>query len=248
MQNITPILAMEILADLLKAHDSGGEPQEWVRSLALKFGGSGETVNMEFIHLVAGDLAGNKVPMTRQIIADNARLAPDPGGGTAMLVDLGPFNHAFMRWAAGRFTPADLEIARRWRLRGPNLGQDALWTALKERGVTLPRPRGKVTEIIDEVLDRDDLQPIWLDYMLNQIEATERFRPIVYDKVCYRGSSPSCGGPLPGICVTRESTPCGQTTAAGCPCLALPSPCSGQGAYCSGSDEPGQCWLCKLPQ
>jgi hypothetical protein len=69
-------------------------------------------------------------------------------------------------------------------------------------------------------------------------------------QVCYRGFSPSCAAPLPGTCVTRESTNCGQTTASGCPCLALPSAttCSGQGAYCSGSDEPGQCWLCKLPQ
>ena len=69
-------------------------------------------------------------------------------------------------------------------------------------------------------------------------------------QVCYRGVATSCGGVIPGTCVTRESTNCGQTTGAGCPCLALPSSttCSSQGAYCSGSDEAGQCWICKLPQ
>ena len=69
-------------------------------------------------------------------------------------------------------------------------------------------------------------------------------------QVCYRGAANSCGSVIPGTCVTRESTNCGQTTGAGCPCLALPSSttCSSQGAYCSGSDEAGQCWICKLPQ
>ena len=69
-------------------------------------------------------------------------------------------------------------------------------------------------------------------------------------QVCYRGAANSCGSVIAGTCVTRESTNCGQTTGAGCPCLALPSSttCSSQGAYCSGSDEAGQCWICKLPQ
>jgi hypothetical protein len=150
--------------------------------LALKFGGSGETVNMEFIHLVAGELAGKPIPMTRQIIPDNSSLVRHPDGETAMLVEPGPFNYAFMRWAAGQFTSRDLTLARWWRTKGPNLGQEALWTQLRDRGIGLPRPRGKVTAVVDDLLERESLQPLWLDYMLDQIEATEKFRSIVYDR------------------------------------------------------------------
>jgi len=190
MQNVTPVLGMEILCDLVKEHDTSVAAPEWVKILAKKFGGSGDPVNMDFIHLVAGELAGNPVPMTRQIIPDNSWAGPGSDGAPVMMVDLGPFNHAFMRWAAGKFSQHDRHLAQTWRENPPRINHEALWQSLKDRDVLQKRPRQAedVVGMVDQTLDVPSLQALWLDYMLGYIDATERFRPIVYDRWLRHGS------------------------------------------------------------
>jgi hypothetical protein len=189
MENITPILGIEILSDLAKAHIDGRPPQVRVQELARKFGGSGSTVNMEFIHLVGGELSGSPVPLTGQIIPDNSRVVRAPDGETAMIVDLGAFNHAFLRWSQGVFEPHELALAQRWRATAPDLSQGALWDELRSRNVAVPRPPGAVnavveglSRVVDEILAMPTMQPVWLDYMLTQIEAKPEFRAHVYDR------------------------------------------------------------------
>jgi hypothetical protein len=189
MVNITPILGIEILSDLAKAHIDGRSPEVRVQELARKFGGSGSTVNMEFIHLVGGELSGSPVPMTGQIIPDNSRVVRQPNGEAAMIVDMGPFNYAFLRWSQGVFEPHELALAQRWRATAPDLSQSALWDELRSRNVAIPRPPGAVNtvveglaRVVDDILAMPNMQPVWLDYMLTQIEATPEFRAHVYDR------------------------------------------------------------------
>jgi hypothetical protein len=127
--------------------------------------------------------------MTGQIIPDNSSLVCQPDGETAMIVDPGPFNYAFLRWSQGVFRPHELRLAQQWRATAPDLSQSALWDELRSRNVAVPRPPGAVNavveglaRVVDEILATPLMQPVWLDYMLTQIEAKEAFRAHVYDR------------------------------------------------------------------
>jgi hypothetical protein len=144
---------------------------------------------MEFIHLVGGELSGSPVPMTGQIIPDNSRVVRQPNGEAAMIIDMGPFNYAFLKWSQGVFAPHELSLAQRWRATAPDLSQSALWDELRSRNVAVPRPPGAVNvvveglaRVVDDILAMPNMQPVWLDYMLTQIEATPEFRAHVYDR------------------------------------------------------------------
>jgi hypothetical protein len=73
-------------------------------------------------------------------------------------------------------------------------------------------------------------------------------------KVCYVGASgsgcmaPSYGG-FSGECVTRTTGKCYGGIGGGCACLdPAKDNCTGQsGGYCVGTDDPGDCWSCRLP-
>ena len=66
--------------------------------------------------------------------------------------------------------------------------------------------------------------------------------------VCFSDAPVMCGTGL-GRCVAELSTLCSQEIGGGCPCLDVPSgTCTNSGAYCKGTNDPSQCWICQLPQ
>ncbi|MGA7326223.1 MAG: hypothetical protein WBX25_17495 [Rhodomicrobium sp.] len=70
---LTPILLIEVIADLKKAAKAGRTPEAEVTNLAQKFGTLGITPNVDYADLVIGDLLGYAVEM---------RGVPVLGGGS----------------------------------------------------------------------------------------------------------------------------------------------------------------------
>ena len=133
-ENLTPILGIEIVADLAKqSKKQKGTPQEQVCHLARKFGGSGPPVNMHYRSACIANLLGAKLAMTGQILIDYADIVNKPEGGRAMLIDLHPLSEAITRWSRGEFKQAEELTARSWRRITRNLSYSAFRRQLENR-------------------------------------------------------------------------------------------------------------------
>ena len=76
-QNLTPILAMELLGDLSKEKAGPRGAGEKVKELANKFMGSGPATNIDYRTLCMHSLLGNHIPMRGSIIPQSSRVVRD---------------------------------------------------------------------------------------------------------------------------------------------------------------------------
>jgi hypothetical protein len=175
---LVPTLVYEVLADLTKPHVRKA-PAEHVRAMARRFGGSGPAVNESYRDLMITELVtGNAVPMNGQIIAQGMSVAPDADGELAGLVDLTPFNHALLRWSAGKFLPEDLDLAMRWRKSTRDLNLLRFHAELRARNIDVPRPRDEehLGELVGALLARVSEHRAWLQFLLSELDANPTYR------------------------------------------------------------------------
>ena len=169
MQALTPLLTVEILADLSKA-SKNRTPDRAVSDLAGKFGGSGPVVMMDYVRLCRSELLGRQVPMTGQIIPAEFKSSRD---GTAIMIDLHALNHAILKWASGKFDETDRELAVEWRRVTRAFSFDGVKRRLHERRIAIPEPATDSTEAlfaaVDTVLNGPGLQQEWIEWMVPQL-------------------------------------------------------------------------------
>jgi hypothetical protein len=168
---LVPTLVYEVLADLTKPRIKKA-PAEHVRALARRFGGSGPAINESYRDLLTTELVtGRRVPMTGQIIAQGMSVASGPDGELAGIVDITPFNEALLRWREGRFLPADLDLALRWRTSVRDLNLLRFYRELRARKIDVPRPRDEahLAGMVDGLLARVSEHRAWVQFLLHEL-------------------------------------------------------------------------------
>lgn len=171
MENLTPILGLEILGDLRKEGQGSRTAEEIVTVLAGKFGGSGPATNVDYRTLCVNSLLGNHFPLDGRIVPQSARVVRSPDGSRGIFIDLSPFNQAILRWSNGQFTEFERELAGHWRQVTRNLDYDSFVEQLNVHHVILPHV-ANVSELrhhIDALLDIAALQNVWLTWLLGQL-------------------------------------------------------------------------------
>lgn len=160
-QNVTSYLVVEVMADLAKILPGQKDPQQYVRKLAQKFGGSGGVVNHDHYDLCMQSLLGARIPMMGSIIPDNWFQAPNGG----VLIDLSPWNAAIMKWARGDFSASEEVAAAAWQRVKQAPSFNALWTNLIEKPkVIMPtvKSRDELRDAALHLADDAALQAVWL--------------------------------------------------------------------------------------
>lgn len=171
ISNVTPVLVNEIVADIKKQFPPGQIAEERVAQLAKKFFGSGTAVSMGYRTLLMGDLDGAVVPMTGQIIPENAISMTEADGSESVLVDIGPANMLILRLASSQATNADRSFADAWRATSANLSLSGLHAFIYQNGVTIARARTleELSRSVDEALDNAAFQESWFLWALGWI-------------------------------------------------------------------------------
>lgn len=168
---ITPVLLVEILADLAKAKPLRGKgADEQVQILAKKFLGSGGAVSMNARQLVRASLLGAVVPMDGRIIAEDVKYFREADGSLAAVVLSGAGNEAVMRWAKAVFHEEERSIASALRERAKGFSTTKLRRTLDGHRVLLPRASSvsDIPGIVDDLLSRTSLQHAFLDWCLDE--------------------------------------------------------------------------------
>ncbi|MEL7667028.1 MAG: hypothetical protein AAGU73_02345 [Actinomycetota bacterium] len=172
MENLTPILGMELLGDLAKQGRGTRTADELVTELSHKFGGgSGPCANVDFWQMCRASLMGAKVTMDGRICPQNMTTFPAEGGGCGALIDIAPINDAIMRWADGQFDEFERLVAGQWRQVTRSLDQESFERQLEGHAVILPTGASPtdVARRADYLLSKSCLQDVWLDWWLEQL-------------------------------------------------------------------------------
>lgn len=112
---ITPILFMEVLADL-KKYSSDLQPSlDEVRKLAGKFWGGDEVINEHAEILIAQNLMGAKFEMDGRAVLRQPQYFRGPDGKLGAFYDEEPERKALRQWQEGRLDEFQLALAERWR-------------------------------------------------------------------------------------------------------------------------------------
>jgi len=190
LQNLTPILAMEILGDLAKQPKKGKRSAEaQVAEISRKFGGSGPATNVDYLTLVFNCLADNPVPMEGRIIPESSRMVRAQDGSLGMIIDLSPFNRALLRWSRGEFSKFERELAKYWRQVTRSVSLDSFRDQLAAHRVILPQVdrQENLLPTVDDLLATATLQNVWLDWLLAQLSLPAPYEEAV--KVLWRSRS-----------------------------------------------------------
>ena len=171
MENLTPILGMEILGDLRKEAPGTKSAEQKLSELADKFGGSGPATNVDYRSLCFESLLGNHFPLDGRIIPESSRAVHDPKMGRGMIIDLSPLNRAILRWQDGKFEEFEREFSTYWRQVTLNLDLDSFGDQLNAYHVILPRVDNfrELRETVDTLLADVAHQEIWLSWLLGQL-------------------------------------------------------------------------------
>src|SRR2546421_2508066 len=105
--NVTPVLLMEILADLRLDEMTLAEAQAVVAMLARKVLPFDAFKNAEYQWLCLADLLGGRIKMDRRPVVAGGQNVVTKDGRAGVHFGIQPEHEALMRWRAGEFSSAD---------------------------------------------------------------------------------------------------------------------------------------------
>ncbi len=102
--NITPVLFLEIMADLKKMSSNERTPEQWVSGPAKKFSPINSLVNVYHIDMFMTELLFGATPkMNGKVIIGGGELITDDTGRKVMFHDEQREHEALRRWKKGNF-------------------------------------------------------------------------------------------------------------------------------------------------
>lgn len=176
-QNVTPVLRYEVLGDLSKKVLKGRDSHERVMDLARKLSGVGGFYNMNYQDVCATTLLGAMLELDGRVFPEDYSVH-----GDSMYVDATRVSMQIANWAAGNFTSRDEGLSKIWREETRSMSFEGLNRVLNRHRVLIPPPATaeKIVSVADELLALRSLQPVWLDWILEQgifsIRAKEAIR------------------------------------------------------------------------
>jgi hypothetical protein len=170
MENVTPVLLREIAGNLAK-NDGSRDPVALVQTLAKKFGGSGGKINVAWEVMCFNSLLGESPPMTGQLMLDLSvidRVTVD-ADGVGVFMSPSPENYAIMRWAEGKFSEDERNIAQEFRASVRALTSKAIRGRLGS--LTLPDVRdiGDIPARVADFLGDSQNSLIVIHWLLDQL-------------------------------------------------------------------------------
>jgi len=176
--NITPVVLMEILADLRLDGKDMDRCRAIVSDMAHKVIPVDAATNVHFQPLCILDLLGGKVKMDRRAIVGGGQQVTSADGRKAFVVGVQPENEAVLRWLHGNFSEADLEFAANWRktIEAANL-------EVEKR--KLPRPMKPIKSLpelrgfVDTMLSHPDCQVDLLEHLMQLLRLQGDIRDCV---------------------------------------------------------------------
>lgn len=182
LENLTPILGLELLGDLRKERRGSKTAEEKVAELAEKFGGSGPATNVDYRTLCANSLLGNHFPLDGRILPQGGRPVRSRDGTRGFFIDLSPFNRAILRWADGEFEDFEREFAGYWRQVTRNLEVDSFIAQLNAQHVILPKVESvaELQQQVDGLLSTVTLQNTWLTWLLSQLAVPRDYERVIW--------------------------------------------------------------------
>jgi hypothetical protein len=174
LENVTPVLILEILGDLAKQYRDGTVPEAKVTELAAKFG-IGEWLNEDRAFICVNTLLGTPIPLTGKVVPAYATIV-DEEEGSAAIIEEGPLNHLVRRLATGKATEADRQLAARWRAGSRGLSLSGLNDFVNQHRIIVPRV-GNPAEAVDAargLADTATLQNLWLAWLIETLAVNAR--------------------------------------------------------------------------
>lgn len=183
IQNIAPVLVIEILGDL-KKDPSGGLSKDKVAELAQKAFPAISNVNVHYRYLLQGSLMGHAVPMDGRIQLPGGRTLETSDGQRGVVFENTPEEAALLRWRDRRFSEAEDILAERWRssTRGFDLEQFKRNLATIYPKVPSIADTRSLFAWVQEVLDQDALQSDILKFILYEFS----IKPSLAQRIFYR--------------------------------------------------------------
>jgi hypothetical protein len=171
-ENLTPILGLELLADLRKEEPGTRPGDEIAKGLAAKFGGSGPATNIDYRTLCILSLQGETLPSDGRIVVEASHVGRTSDGSLGALIDLSPLNRGILRWSKGHFEEFEREFAAYWGERTKSLEMDSLLEELSYHHVIIPKVETikELREEVDRLLATATLQDVWLKWLFAQLE------------------------------------------------------------------------------
>lgn len=190
MENLTPILGLELLGDLRKDGQGSKTAEEKVTELAEKFGGSGPTTNVDYRTLCLNSLLGRHPPLDGRIIPQGGRSVRGRDGGRGFIVDLSPLNQAILRWADSQFEDFEREFAGHWREVTRNLDVESFIDQLNAHHIILPKADSlaELRQYVDALLSSTAIQDVWLTWLLDQLSVSTDYQGAIWAR--WRTRSP----------------------------------------------------------
>ncbi|HDZ19791.1 hypothetical protein LCGC14_0016370 [marine sediment metagenome] len=168
---ITPVLVIEILADLKKDKGNRRKAEQTVSNLASKVQPIDGFVNVHFESLCVRELLGTPVPMDRRPVVSTRRITTDDGTSAAMVDS--PEEDALFRWSCGSFNETEERLALRWRASTAAVDLEALTANAQPALRSVPRFKSieELKEGIDQYMASAGIQLELLSFFLSQLPA-----------------------------------------------------------------------------
>jgi hypothetical protein len=132
--NVCPLFYIETLSDLTKSVREGRTPEQEVGIIANKFPEMHGTPNIHHVTACTGELLGNKVPMTGQMLISGGRPVK-AAGQTGIVFDKFPEAEAFSRWQNREFMQVEQLFAKKWREMLTNMDLAEIANRFKKIGI-----------------------------------------------------------------------------------------------------------------
>lgn len=182
--NITPILVVEIMADL-KGSRPKIEPERRVKILADNAHMLHSFPNRHYHTLVEQDLLGNRVPMTGQVIpSQDGHIVDHPTRGKGVFYDESPEDKALRDWGRGDFEEGQKILATRWQEMKRKLNLKEFQAGVR-RAFQVPLGLRNVEELktlVDARLNHPNYQQFHLKTLLHHFRISARYHKYIQER------------------------------------------------------------------
>jgi hypothetical protein len=183
--NITPVLFLEIMADLKKTPKDKRTPEQFVSGLAKKFSPLNSVVNVHHVDIWLNDLiAGNTPEMCGKAIVGGGQVVTDESGKKGIFYDEPPEQEAFRRWQKGDFEEFERLLAERWRASIDDIDLDAFAKDFRTSMARIDNPTlERVCVLADHICEgRGGNRRSSLLAMIASLQIPGHLRPIIFKR------------------------------------------------------------------
>lgn len=174
--NITPIMTMEIMADLKKEYNKSANPEKMVKDQANKLLSFHSVLNQHYRFLMIGELLNGPIQTEYRPILGDTEIVETKDGTKGLHFKESTQEKAMTRWRDGKFLEAEKELADLWR---KTTGQKDLLENLKEilkekykikkRFANIP----DLNNFINELLNDPNVQSGLLHFIISEFRISQ---------------------------------------------------------------------------